>query len=98
MGQVNYPPATRRPDTKVDDIRQKTEAYRRRASRELPTAQAKSGVILVLPDDFSKTTDVIDRWESITKNHVSRITWSSNQEKVDYIENLMGETEKKTCF
>lgn len=33
MGNVNYPPASKRPDEKVDDIRQKMVSYRGRAAQ-----------------------------------------------------------------
>nr|WPR16502.1 MAG: polyprotein [Yellow silver pine badnavirus 5] len=38
--------------------------------------------------------EVITRWESITLNFVNSKSWSSNQEKVDFIENLLGMNEK----
>ncbi|KAI4364824.1 hypothetical protein MLD38_020864 [Melastoma candidum] len=51
--------------------------------------------MLVLPNDVGKYAEVLDRWESITINHVNSRQWDSNQEKVNYIENLLGDVEKK---
>lgn len=102
MGQVNYPPAVTRPrpDERVEQIRQTTSKFRAgpssRANQwELPAAQQIQGAMLIMPDDFSKTLDVIARWESITKNHLQEKVFSDNQAKVDYVENLLGENEKR---
>ncbi|KAJ4757828.1 polyprotein [Rhynchospora pubera] len=62
----------------------------------LPTAQASQGAILVLPEDIGLYSEVISRWESITLNLINEKNWADNKSKVNYIENLLGETEKKT--
>ncbi|TYI37328.1 hypothetical protein ES332_A03G204300v1 [Gossypium tomentosum] len=62
----------------------------------LPPAQNEEGAMLVLPNDISKWPDVITRWESCNKNVMNRIAWLNNKSKVDHIENLLGEIEKKT--
>lgn len=102
MGQVNYPPAIARPrpDDKIDQIKQTASRFRAGPSPkanqwELPNAQQVQGAMLVMPDDFSKTLDVIARWESITKNHLQEKVFSDNQAKMDYVENLLGENEKR---
>lgn len=61
----------------------------------LPAALAQQGAILVLPHDVGQYTSVIDRWESITLNHMNTRIWDSNEEKVAYMENLLREHEKK---
>nr|QUS52905.1 polyprotein [Theobroma cacao] len=62
----------------------------------LPSALQNVGAMLVLPDDISQYEDVINRWESITVNIVGNQQFNSNKEKVDYIENLLGEIVKLT--
>lgn len=49
----------------------------------------------MLPDDIGLYRDVIARWESITLNHVNEKVWPSSKVKMQYIENLLGEVEKK---
>ena len=51
--------------------------------------------MLVLPEDIGLYADVISRWESITLNLVNEKAWNDNKSKVMYIENLLGEIEKK---
>ena len=60
------------------------------------TSWFQTGVILVLPYDVSKYEDVISRWETINLNVINRMTWIDNTAKVTFIENLLGEVEKKT--
>lgn len=40
--------------------------------------------------------NVIAIWESITNNLVNEKDWLNNKQKVQFIENLLGEIEKKT--
>ncbi|GKB97811.1 hypothetical protein Tco_0983948 [Tanacetum coccineum] len=60
----------------------------------LPPAWTESGVMLVLPADPGLWSDVISRWESITINRLNSQTWSDNKAKLDFVENLLGESEK----
>ena len=62
----------------------------------LPPAHYSTGVMLVLPDDISKYEDVITRWESINTNVINRMQWPDKTSKVLFVENLLGETEKRT--
>ncbi|WOL20158.1 hypothetical protein Cni_G28960 [Canna indica] len=61
----------------------------------LPSAQTNTGAILVLSKHLGQYSDVISRWESITLNLVNEKNWPDNKSKMCYIENLLGETEKK---
>jgi hypothetical protein len=51
--------------------------------------------MLILPDDISKYRDVLLRWESVTVNFVNQKSWTSTEAKVQFIENLLGEVEKR---
>nr|ARD08905.1 hypothetical protein [Alhagi bacilliform virus] len=55
----------------------------------LPSALQATGAII------GQYADVISRWSSITINYVNGMTWDSNQDKVDFVENLLRETEKQ---
>ncbi|XP_074561774.1 uncharacterized protein LOC141818091 [Curcuma longa] len=61
----------------------------------LPSAQQQTGAMLVLPTNISLYNDVISRWESITTNVVDSKIWTDKRTKVQFIENLLGEIEKK---
>lgn len=52
---------------------------------------------MVLPQDISQYNEVISRWESITLNLVDdpQKVWHNNKAKMVFIENLLGEDEKK---
>ncbi|XP_074562903.1 uncharacterized protein LOC141819524, partial [Curcuma longa] len=85
MGQVNYPPAqNRRPEDReppaIFNGRFKAKGYSRQPWT-LPSAQTNE--------------EVISRWESITNNLVNQKVWVDNTQKVQFIENLLGENEKK---
>ncbi|GJV61603.1 Orf y [Tanacetum coccineum] len=56
-------------------------------------AWTESGVMLVLPADPGLWSEVISRWESITINRLNNQTWSDNEAKLTFVENL-GESEK----
>ncbi|WOL01110.1 hypothetical protein Cni_G09823 [Canna indica] len=45
--------------------------------------------------NLGQYSDIISRWESITLNLVNEQTWTHNKAKVCFIENLLGENEKK---
>nr|AEE39270.1 polyprotein [Gooseberry vein banding associated virus] len=61
----------------------------------LPSAQTENGVMLIIPEDLTLAADAINRWESITINVVSKLAFDNMQDKVDYVENLLGEREKE---
>ncbi|KAG6510755.1 hypothetical protein ZIOFF_028791 [Zingiber officinale] len=98
MGQINYPPA-QGTTPQFNDNGQFKGRFKGKALEHntwvLPSAQQNTGVMLVLPEDISQYHDVISRWESITNNLVNDRTWLDNKQKVQFIENLLGENEKK---
>ena len=61
---------------------------------DLPGAHVTKGVMLVLPQDPNMNHDVISRWESITLNLVNGRQFDTNQDKVNFMENLLGTDEK----
>lgn len=102
MGQVSYPPATSNQPayagpSQAMNLQARTIKGKGLSSNTwtLPPAQVNTGAILVLPDDIGMYQDVIARWESITSNHINEKVWPSVKVKIQYIENLLGETEKK---
>ncbi|KAJ3685689.1 hypothetical protein LUZ61_014853 [Rhynchospora tenuis] len=105
MGPATYPPARsfRQPQQyNVPEIKARLNnirggyAHQMNERFNLPTAQASQGAILVLPEDIGLYSEVISRWESITLNLLNERNWADNKAKVNYVENLLGETEKKT--
>ncbi|ABR01170.1 hypothetical protein [Lucky bamboo bacilliform virus] len=62
---------------------------------QLPSAQQLQGALLVLPEDIGLYQDVISRWETITLNVLADKVFSDNRSKLMYVENLLGEDEKK---
>lgn len=62
----------------------------------LPSAQQNTGAMFYLPLELVKFDEVFSRWESITKNVVSQQSFITGKEKAEFIENLLGETEKLT--
>ncbi|KAJ4765223.1 polyprotein [Rhynchospora pubera] len=104
MGPVNYPPASTSRQTPmptiheiIDHVGRLKGGYAQQHSGRfnLPDAQSDKGAILVLPEDIGQYSDVISRWESITLNVVNDRTWTDNKSKVIFIENLLGDVEKK---
>nr|AOV63232.1 polyprotein [Sugarcane bacilliform virus] len=59
----------------------------------LPPAQSRQGAIFVMPLDFD--VKVFERWESITLLHLAERSFDNADDKMRYIENLLGEDEKK---
>ena len=55
----------------------------------------ETGALLVLPPDLGLWDDVISRWETITINRLNDRIWSTNKEKLFFVENLFGEHEKR---
>ncbi|KAJ4775064.1 polyprotein [Rhynchospora pubera] len=105
MGPAMYPPGSRQPQNlQIPEIKARLDNIRGGYARQtnerfnLPTGQASQGAILVLPEDIGLYSEVISRWESITLNLINEKNWADNKSKVNYIENLLGETEKKTCI
>ncbi|KAJ4791831.1 polyprotein [Rhynchospora pubera] len=103
MGPAMYPPGSKQPQNlQIPEIKARLDNIRGGYARQmnerfnLPTAQASQGAILVLPEDIGLYSEVISRWESITLNLINEKNWADNKSKVNYIENLLGETEKKT--
>ncbi|WOL20207.1 hypothetical protein Cni_G29011 [Canna indica] len=105
MGPALYPPASGQRQAPVRDIptihsrlNNLTGGYSKQHSERfnLPSAQTNTGAILVLPESIGQYSDVISRWESITLNLINEKNWTDNKSKMCYIENLLGETEKKT--
>ncbi|KAG6478865.1 hypothetical protein ZIOFF_062310 [Zingiber officinale] len=60
---------------------------------QLPSANAKRGSVFVMPYDFDPK--VFDRWESSTLIHLADKNFELPEDKILYIENLLGESEKK---
>lgn len=52
--------------------------------------------MFVIPEQLGMFDEVFTRWESITKNHLANIGFTDHRDKVEYLENLLGETEKLT--
>ncbi|KAJ3705507.1 hypothetical protein LUZ61_009212 [Rhynchospora tenuis] len=105
MGPAMYPPASssRQPQQyNVPEIKARLDnihggySHQMNERFNLPTAQAGQGAILVLPEDIGLYSEVISRWESITLNLLNERNWADNKAKANYVENLLGETEKKT--
>ncbi|ATZ69467.1 ORF3 polyprotein [Cacao swollen shoot Ghana J virus] len=63
---------------------------------QLPSSQGTTGALLVLPKQIGLFHDVFSRWESITKNYVAAQEFTDATDKAEFIENLLGETEKLT--
>lgn len=62
----------------------------------LPSAQASTGAIFVIPRQLGLFHDVFSRWESITKNYVAMQGFTDAADKIEFIENMLGEVEKIT--
>ncbi|ABS76283.1 polyprotein [Bougainvillea chlorotic vein banding virus] len=61
----------------------------------LPLAGNDTGLMLELSDP-SMYNEILDQWESSTKNLLNGQQFDSNRSKVEYVENLLGSTAKKT--
>nr|QCL07901.1 polyprotein [Sweet potato badnavirus B] len=99
MGQPSYAPA--RPTVETvsgpPSFRTDSRFLKRGTNNEnwsLPPAQQQGGVLLTLPEQMGLLNDVFMRWETTTLNHMSLMNIQDTQEKVDYMENLLGETAK----
>ncbi|KAJ4714373.1 Orf y protein [Melia azedarach] len=101
MTPVGYPPATNLeiPAQPQYDGARPRGAFKGSKYNEwwqLPSAQTNTGAIFVMPRQIGLFHDVFDRWESITKNYVTMQGITDATEKVEFIENLLGEMEKQT--
>ncbi len=99
MGPVGYPPATSSQEPfniNLDGWRRRGGfTYRGNSNVTLPSAQQPGGALLVLPNDIGLYEDAISRWENITLNALSDKDFPDRQSKMIYMENLLGENEKK---
>lgn len=59
----------------------------------LPPAQSRQGAMFIMPIDFD--IKVFERWESITLLHMTEKIFDNAEDKMRYMENLLGEDEKK---
>ena len=50
--------------------------------------------MFIIPTQLGMFDEVFMRWESITKNLVSLQGFTDSQAKMEFIENLLGESEK----
>ncbi|GMN71872.1 hypothetical protein TIFTF001_054663 [Ficus carica] len=103
MGPPNYPPtrnfdgagtSNAAPPPNFDRRNVKFRAGYNDELWSLPPAQQKGGAMLVIPEQIGMFHDVFSRWESITKNHVSSQGFTDTRDKIEYMENLLGEVEK----
>ncbi|ATZ69477.1 ORF3 polyprotein [Cacao swollen shoot Ghana L virus] len=104
MTPVGYPPAStsRQPPARpplYEGRFPQTPKFRRDDYTEwwqLPSSQATTGALFVMPKQIGLFHEVFSRWESITKNYVAAQEFTDSSDKVEFIENLLGETEKLT--
>ncbi|XP_042444768.1 uncharacterized protein LOC122029725 isoform X1 [Zingiber officinale] len=104
MNPVGYPPNRPQPAPKEEPISfgrpsEPKGAFKRKETSEwwnLPTAQQQTGALLVLPTQLNRVEDVFLRWEAITRNVVALQNFTDTQDKADFIENLLGESERLT--
>lgn len=106
MTPAAYPPAPALPSTSQTPrfegytaARRPPGGFKREEANEwwqFPSAQNHQGALFIIPTDLGMFNDAFLRWESITKNYLSMINFSSAQEKANFIENLLGEKEKLT--
>ncbi|KAJ4714060.1 ORFIII-like polyprotein [Melia azedarach] len=101
MTPVGYPPATNleipaQPQYDGARPRGPFKGSKYNEWWQLPSAQTNTGAIFVMPRQIGLFHDVFDRWESITKNYVTMQGITDATEKVEFIENLLGEMEKQT--
>nr|ASG91901.1 polyprotein [Cacao swollen shoot virus] len=104
MTPVGYPPASTssqpptRPPLYEGRIPQ-TPKFRKDDYTEmwqLPSSQATTGALFVMPKQIGLFHEVFSRWESITKNYVAMQEFTDVADKVEFIENMLGEVEKLT--
>ncbi|CAL5414830.1 unnamed protein product [Camellia sinensis] len=103
MGPPGYPPATGQGTINIpqrptyEGGQHRFRNFRRDDKSEwwnLPSAMHSTGAMFILPHQLGKFDEVFMRWESITKAHVSMQGFTDVRDKLQYIENMLGETEK----
>nr|QCA48085.1 polyprotein [Cacao red vein-banding virus] len=105
MTPVGYPPAS----TTRSQVPDKPPLFEGQSSHvprfkkdnysewwQLPSSQGTTGALFVMPKQIGLFHDVFSRWESVTKNYVAAQGFTDPVEKVEFMENLLGETEKLT--
>ncbi|KAJ8458737.1 hypothetical protein OPV22_031663 [Ensete ventricosum] len=97
VGPAGYAPATSQqgwganyPSTSRGNFRYKDPS----GYFALPSAQQQNGSLLILSPNFD--SKVFERWESTTLNHMADKSFATSEDKLIYLENLLGEMEKKT--
>ncbi|CAD5192064.1 unnamed protein product [Musa acuminata subsp. malaccensis] len=100
MGPANYPPAI---DIESTIQKPTFEGYTRQTKFKtkdfseawnLPSAFQQQGAMFIIPTQLGMFDEVFMRWESITKNLVSLQGFTDSQAKMEFIENLLGESKK----
>ncbi|CAL5431783.1 unnamed protein product [Camellia sinensis] len=101
MGPPGYPPATGQgPSINIPERPSYTgirSNFRRGTNNEvwnLPSAMQQTGAMFVIPQSLGKFDDVFMRWESITRSYVATQGFTDVRDKLLFMENLLGETEK----
>ncbi|CAL5441627.1 unnamed protein product [Camellia sinensis] len=104
MGPPGYPPATGQTPIQIPQRPSYAGGsgvnfrnFRRDDKSEwwnLPSAMHPTGAMFIIPHPLGKFDDVFMRWESITKAHVSLQGFTDARDKIMFIENMLGETEK----
>nr|ASV59777.1 polyprotein [Canna yellow mottle virus] len=61
---------------------------------QLPSAQQQTGAIFIMPPNFDPK--VFERWESVVLNFLADKNFPTAEDKLIYIENMLGEMEKIT--
>ncbi|CAL5328580.1 unnamed protein product [Camellia sinensis] len=101
MGPPGYPPATGHgPSINIPERPSYTGVrsnFRRGAKDEmwnLPSAMHHTGAMFVIPQSLGRFDDAFMRWESITRSYVASQGFTDVRDKLLFMENLLGETEK----
>ncbi|ANN87818.1 polyprotein [Canna yellow mottle associated virus] len=97
-GPTGYAPATSRIGYHTGEISERIGGgFRWKNPSEnfqLPSAQQQSGAMFVMPSNFDPK--VFERWESVVLNHLADKSFVTAEDKLIYMENLLGEMEKIT--
>nr|ASG91844.1 polyprotein [Cacao swollen shoot virus] len=105
MTPVGYPPAStsRQPQPPRPPLYEGRTPHVPKFKRDdytewwqLPASQATTGALFVMPKQIGLFHEVFSRWESVTKNYLALQEFTDSTDKVEFIENLLGETEKLT--
>nr|ACB87156.1 polyprotein [Citrus yellow mosaic virus] len=60
----------------------------------LPSAQQNTGALFIMPQQIGLFHEVFTSWEAITKAYVAQQGITDPRDKADFIENMLGPTEK----